>query len=358
MKIAIIGGGNIGTQLAVHCSQKNETWIYTSVSDMFVPDICIVDEHDNIILTGKNIRVTSDAKTAFIDCDYIFITYPAFMLDTIARILLPFAHKKMCIGIIPGTGGGECAFMEHIAKGTTVFGMQRVPSVARLIEKGKKVRAVGYRDKLYVASIPVARALSIASDISDFLGIACDAMPNYLNLTLTPSNPILHTTRLKILFGDYHEGVFYDRVPLFYEEWNNESSALLFRCDDEVQDICAALKKFDLRYVKSLKEHYGSYTPEALTAKIRSIKGFKGLTSPVIRTRQGYIPDFNSRYFTADFAYGLNVLVQIGAFLGLEIPYMESTLKWYQRVSGDKHGFSFGTYGIKNREDFVDFYSG
>ena len=94
MKIVIIGGGNIGTQLAVHCSQKNETYIYTSTPDVFVPDIQIVDEHDKIFLAGKNIRATSDPKTAFIDADYIFITYPAFMLNDIAKTLLPLYGKS------------------------------------------------------------------------------------------------------------------------------------------------------------------------------------------------------------------------------------------------------------------------
>ena len=175
--------------------------------------------------------------------------------------------------------------------------------------------------------------------------------------TLTPSKPILHTTRLKTLFGDYQEGVFYDRVPLFYEEWNNESSELLFKCDAEVQNICTVLKDFDLSFVKSLKDHYESYTPEALTAKIRSIEGFKGLTSPVIKTNYGYIPDFKSRYFTADFSYGLSILVQIGDFFGLEIPNMKSTLEWYRRVSRDKKEYSFGLYGIENREEFIEFYA-
>ena len=357
MKVVIIGGGNIGTQLAVHCSQENETYIYTSTPDVFVPDIQIVDEHDKVTLTGKDIKATNDAKTAFTDADYIFITYPAFLRGKVADELLPFVHKKMRIGIVPGTGGGECAFKEHIAKGATVFGLQRVPSVARLIEKGKKVRAVGYRDQLYVASLPASAAKNIAADVAKFIGIACDAMPNYLNLTLTPSNPILHTTRLKTLYGDYHEGVFYDKVPLFYEEWSNESSKLLFKCDVEVQNICAALKDFDLSFVKSLQDHYESHTPEALTAKIRSIDGFKGLTSPAIKTDKGYIPDFNSRYFTADFSYGLSILVQIGDFLGLDIPNMKETLAWYREVSGDEHDYSFAAYGIKNLDDFIAFYS-
>ena len=357
MKVTIIGGGNIGTQLAVHCSQENETYIYTSTPEVFVQNIQIVNENNEITLTGKNIIATKDAKTAFSSADYIFITYPAFMLDTIAQELSSYANPKMHIGIVPGTGGGECAFKDHLKHGATIFGLQRVPSVARLIEKGKKVRAVGYRNQLYVATLPSSKASEVATAVARFINIPCKAMPNYLNLTLTPSNPILHTTRLKTLFDGYHKGIFYNRVPLFYEEWDNKTSRLLFKCDEEVQNICAALKDFDLGYVKSLREHYESPTPEALTAKIRSIEGFKGLTSPTRKTPQGFIPDFESRYFTADFPYGLSILVQIGDFLGLDIPYMKETMDWYRKVTNNKHEYSFADYGVNNLQDFLTFYS-
>ena len=356
MKITVIGGGNIGTQFAVHCSQQNDTCIYTSTPEVFIPDIRIIDENSRITLTGKNIRATYDADIAFKNADYIFITYPAFMLGKIAEDLLPFAHDGLHIGIIPGTGGGECAFREHIKKGATLFGLQRVPSVARLTEKGKEVRAVGYRAQLYVAALPHEKARKIARTVEDIFGISCDSMPNYLNLTLTPSNPILHTTRLRTLFGDYRKGVFYDRVPLFYEEWNDESSELLFKCDAEVQQICAALSEFDLSFVKSLKDHYENHTIQGFTAKLRSITGFKGLPSPMIQTDRGYIPDFSSRYFSADFPYGLSILVQIGEFLGLNISNMKETLEWYRKVSDNTDEFSFADFGINDLESFLKFY--
>lgn len=357
MKIAIVGGGNIGTQLAVHCSQQNETFIYTSTPELFIPDIRIVNERDEVTLTGKDIHACSDEKTVFSGADYILITYPAFMMGGIAEKLKQFVHKDLRIGIFPGTGGGECAFREHIAGGATVFGLQRVPSVARLVEKGKTVRAVGYRDQLYLASMPAAGAKSIADDISKIIGIPCDVMPNYLNLTLTPSNPILHTTRLRTIFKDYHKGVFYDKIPLIYEDWDDESSELLFLCDDEVQKVCSSLDMFDLSFVRSLRVHYESPTPHALTEKIRSIEGFKGLPTPAIRTDSGYVPDFSARYFSADFSYGLSILVQIGDFLGIDIPNMRATLEWYRSVSDDRNHYDFGLYGINDLKDFIGFYS-
>ena len=357
MKITIVGGGNIGTQFAVHCSQKNDVTIFTSRPEEISTTIKIIDENDNLVLEGKNIKSTNDLDEAFSDCDMILVTYPAFSINEIAKKILPYAKKNLLIGIIPGTGGGECAFKESIDKGAIVFGLQRVPSVARLVEKGKCVRAIGYRDKLYVASLPNSESGNIAKIIETILNIKCEVLPNYLNLTLTPSNPILHTVRLKTIFNDYYDGKIYESLPLFYEDWNDETSNLLFKCDQEVQLICKNIKEFDLSYVKSLKEHYESDTPSKMTNKIRSIKGFKGLTTPSIKVDGGYIPDFNSRYFTADFSYGLAILIQIGNFLNLTIENMKETMTWYKNVSNDSNIFSFEKYNIYNYEDFIKFYS-
>ena len=357
MKVTIVGGGNIGTQFAVHCSQNNDVTIFTSKPEEFVENIKIIDENNNTVLIGKNIKATNNEDSAFKKVDYIFITYPAFSMDEIAKKIAKYSKPGLKIGIVPGTGGGECAFKECIEKGATIFGIQRVPSVARLVEKGKIVKAVGYRDELFVASLPKKDVNEIANTVEKIFNIKCTSLPNYLNLTLTPSNPILHTTRLKTIFKDYKKGYEYNELPLFYEDWNDETSELLFKCDAEVQDICKALKDFDLSYVESLKEHYESDTPRKMTNKISSIKGFKGLTTPALMKNGKYIPDFNSRYFTADFPYGLSILIQIGDFLNINIPNMKETMEWYRKVTNNLNEFSYSKYGIKNLKDFLAFYS-
>lgn len=103
--------------------------------------------------------------------------------------------------------------------------------------------------------------------VANILDIKTSPLPNYLNITLIPSNAILHTTRLRNLYGDYHEGVVYNSVSLFYKDWNNEISELLLACDDEVQELCKIIDRFDLSYVKSLKIHYESLTADAMTKK-------------------------------------------------------------------------------------------
>lgn len=358
MNITIIGAGNVGTQIATHCAQKgNKVTVYTSKPDRIGNEFTVVNESNEIILKGQISKATNNAEEAFSNADLIFVTVPATMMKEISKKIEPFVHDGMRICIVPGTGGGECAFKGCIEMGAVLFAVQRVPSVARLVEYGKIVRAVGYRDEMFVAAIPNIETNTCCEIIENLIGIKTSPLPNYLNITLTPSNPILHTTRLKNLYGDWHEGIVYDKVPLFYEDWNDETSELLLKCDDEVQELCKRLNVFDLSYVKSLRIHYESPTAGDMTRKISSIAGFKGLTSPAIEVDGGFIPDFNSRYFTADFSYGLAILMQISEFVGVTSPNMKEILDWYYGLVGKRDEYQFSDYGINDYNDFLAFYS-
>lgn len=358
MNITIVGAGNVGTQIATHCAESGYcVTIYSSKPEKFSRELTIINENDEVIHQGIIEKATSNEVEAFTNADLVFVTTPATLMKSNAAKIEPFARPGMKICIVPGTGGGECAFRGCIKKGAIVFGVQRTLSVARLVEYGKTVRAVGYRKELFVASLPHRETGECCNLIESIFHIKTSPLPNYLNITLTPSNPILHTTRLKKLYGDYREGVVYKNVPLFYEGWNNETSELLLACDDEVQKICKKLKQFDLSYVKSLRIHYESPTVEAMTQKISSITGFKGLTSPTVEVEGGYIPDFNSRYFTADFSYGLAVMIQIAEFVGVDAPHMRESLDWYYGLVGKRDEFEFSDYDINNYGEFIAYYS-
>lgn len=163
-------------------------------------------------------------------------------------------------------------------------------------------------------------------------------LPNYLNVTLTPSNPILHTSRLYSIFKDYNSKKGYDEPPLFYEEWNNESSEILIKCDNELHNIISKLDEIDLSHIKPLLEHYESHDAISLTNKIKSIRGFKGLTTPSIFENGKYAPDLNSRYFTADFPYGLMIIKAFGIIANTKTPMIDELLRWIGKNYIDELG--------------------
>ncbi len=357
MRITIVGGGNIGTQFAVHCAEKgHEVIVYTSTPEVFDRRLSIVDDRGQMTHEGVIKLATYDPEEAFYCAQLIIVTVPAMMMEAIADMIYKYASRNAIIGVVPGNGGSECAFRKCIEHGNVFFGIERVPAIARLVQKGHCVKSANYRDELHVAAFPQKTTLMCAQIVSGIFDMKTTIIPNFMNLTMTPSNPILHTTRLYSLFSDWHDGIVYQSIPLFYENWDDKSSELLIACDDEVQSICHALPEFELQYVKSLKEHYESYTVNAMTKKISSIPSFQGIKTPAIKVEGGYIPDLHSRYFTADFSYGLAIIKQIAEFADVRIPMIDKVFNWYDQIAIEKHAFQYKDYDIKNLSELHSFY--
>lgn len=407
MKITVVGGGNIGTQFAVHSAEKGHSvTLFTSCPDHFSEHLTIVDKSGAVIHEGDLILATSDPEKAFREADMIMITMPPTMMIPLAQIIYEHADDHAIIGFVPGNGGFEFAFRDCIERGNVFFGIDRVPAIARLTERGKTVCCSGYKDELYVAAIPSCHTEECALLIESIYDIPCVRLPGFMALTLTPSNPILHTARLYIIFKDYEPGVTYGSLPLFYEEWDDDSSELLLACDDEIQEICKALPGFGLEYVVSESAFYKADTAGEMTNAIRTEESLLGLITPSVRSdafeakgrgwsgsitskeqrrerrreriekhiqrrmewrahleercdkdeKPGLIPDLHSRYFTADFPYGLTVIQQIGKIAGVSMPNIDMLIDWYDKIALVNDKLYLSDYGITNMDDLKDFY--
>lgn len=354
MNSTIIGGGNIGTLIAAELANKGHSvTVFSSKVEQFIEQLEVYDETRKYLFSGRINKVTNNLGEALADAQYIWITVPSQLFSDISSKMLPYVNVDQKIGIIPGSGGAEFAFRDLINKGCTLFGLQRVHSISRLLQYGHSVMMLGRKSVLHIGSIPPAASTIICRDLELFFDIECIALPNYLSVTLTPSNPILHTARLYSLFFDYEIGKYYPRNFLFYEEWDDFASEVLFACDMELQKLCSMIP-FDLSKVTSLKIHYESDTPPELTAKIKSILAFKGLSSPMIIQGEGWIPDFNSRYFTADFKYGLKVIHDIGRVFDCSMPNIDKVWDWYLKVSKESTDDYFHLELSKDK--FIDLY--
>lgn len=180
INITIVGAGNIGTQFAVHCTEKgHKVTIYGSKPERISRELTIINENDEIIHRGTIEKATNSEAEAFSNADLIFVTMPATLMKSNAAKIEPFARPGMKICIAPGTGGGECAFRGCIEKCATVFGVQRVPSVARLVEYGKTVRAIGYRGEMFVAALPNRETEECCKLIESIFDIKTSPLPNY-----------------------------------------------------------------------------------------------------------------------------------------------------------------------------------
>lgn len=209
-----------------------------------------------------------------------------------------------------------------------MYGFQRVHSIARIKEYGKAVYQLGRKHKIEIGSIPASNVSDIFDFIEGIFNIPCVSLPNYLSVSITPSNPILHTSRLYSMFKDYTLGKKYDRNFLFYKEWSLEASQLMMSCDEELQLLCKTIP-MNLDSVHSLKDYYESYTTEDMQRKISILDALKNLKSPMIEIDGGWVPDFDSRYFRIDFPYGIHIIIKIADIFNVDTPTMDKIWNWY-----------------------------
>lgn len=112
--------------------------------------------------------------------------------------------------------------------------------------------------------------------IEGIFNIPCVSLPNYLSVSLTPSNPILHTSRLYSMFKDYTPGKKYDRNFLFYKEWSLEVAQLMISCREEelgmgtVLEFCREYQYVpaDFEQKETFGERIYKFSKEALVRKI------------------------------------------------------------------------------------------
>jgi len=332
--ICIIGAGNIGVTAAVDISQNPsyKVTLISSRANEINNTFKKIDSDTGIETIGKNITVTNDYKEALNDCDLAIITIPSFLIYEIIK-KLPKNKLKMIL-FLPGYGGKEFYCKELHENGCIVAGVDRSPYVARLLNKNT-VKASS-KKSIRLAILKDQISLDLCSFVEKLFKIPCMPLNNYLTVTFTPSNPILHTSRLYALFNDSSNKTKFPRMIKFYAEWNDASSELLFQMDSELQKICKSYPQIDLSGVVPNPIHYESPTPQLLTKKITSISSLSNIDSPMIKNDNFYLIDFNSRYFVEDFKYGLALLKAFALITNVETPYFDKVLKWYSRVSGDK----------------------
>ncbi len=369
MRIAVLGGGNIGTLISTQLTLKgHEVTLYSRKPHLFQTQIIYEDLDCEEKKLVETCAVTDDLEAAVSRVELIVVTVPAFAIKSIMERVFELIDAKTRILFYPGTGGVEFYCQKFIASGGVIFGTQRVCSVARLKEYGRHVVSSGKRTEMFVGAIPSQYGNEAERLIEVLFDINTTALPNYLSVTFTPSNPILHTSRLYSLFCDYDLKNGYNKIPLFYEEWDIKSSDVLIKLDTEVQEMCELLP-LDLSSVKSLLIHYESVDSQSLKQKICSIKSFRGLKTPQIEKDGQFHPDLTSRYFTADFPYGLLILKAFAKICQLSTPMMDKLIIWYQNLMGKEYltdNLEFGNsstevtlpqhYGIKTVEDIVNYY--
>ncbi|ETJ99045.1 NAD/NADP octopine/nopaline dehydrogenase, alpha-helical domain protein [Eubacterium nodatum ATCC 33099] len=352
MKVCIVGAGNMGLVMAGAIATQNEHDVVVYTNKALSKNFRFEDVENRTIYKNLKIKSEKNLEKALEGADYVFCTYPAFLRKAFITQCEDYIVSGMKIGFIPGYGGAEYACKKMIAKGAVVFGLQRVPYIARQ-DNREFAHLLARKKELFVGSIPFDHVETICKDLEKLLTTPCKPVKEYLSVTLTPTNPLIHLSGVYIDFKDYKDGDAYDKQLMFYDEWTDETSDVLLKYDSELQNICNSIEGLDLHEVVSLRDYYESQTVHDMTKKLKSIEAFKVVKVPLINDGGKYYPDWNNRMFTEDFPFGIAVIKYFALLTKTETPTIDKILNFYKEKTGICYFNEDGSFGPNINESGI-----
>lgn len=282
------------------------------------------------------------------NADLVILTVPAHVRAAwLRRIVqaLPY-DKPVYVGAIPGFCGFDWLAEQILAErpNAVIWGMKDVPHTAYDLHPGVSVRMGGAKQVLHVgthARESAAARRALRGMLQRLYAAPVQLLDHFLEITLTPGNPIMHSSVVYGLIGPYSQwhGRAFAAPVCWWTDCTELGAYFLERSDEESQRLCKAVQErlgIDLSSVKPLRqeivEAYGDQIrdPRTLLSVLRTNQAYDAIEAPMVPapTQPGYVIDKDSRAFQEDVAYGLAVLVEMGRRLRVPLPHIEEIFDW------------------------------
>lgn len=328
--ITICGGGSLGHVVAGWLSARNHAIvnILTGRPEKWHNNI-VVDTPDELILNGNISKISNRAEDVIPESDVVLLCLPGYMIAKQLEAIKPFLKPSTYVGSVFSSTGFFFEALDILGGEQPLWGFQRVPFISRVNEYGQSAHLLGYKNSHNIAIENVSnnKKVEFAIMLQDWFERPMNILHNYFEASLTNSNPLLHTSRLYTMFGNENEDKTFNRMIYFYEEWTEAAADLYIKMDEEFFRLLKVLPVSE-GYLPRVLDYYESHDAKSLAAKLGSIQGFKGITSPMKQTDGGWVADFESRYFTEDFPYGLKYIWQLAHEKGISCPYIDKVYEW------------------------------
>ncbi|MEA2017158.1 MAG: NAD/NADP octopine/nopaline dehydrogenase family protein [Campylobacterota bacterium] len=356
--VTIVGGGSSTHALIPFLtSSSREINLLTSKPEEWESSIILEyrNENNDVLqeFNGQLDNVSDLPIDVIPKSDIIILCMPVYKyreaLDNIASYLSP----NTVIGTIYGQGAFN--FMVNEIKNKydliniTTFAIGLIPWICRIEKYGKIGITYGAKNLNIVAFDHKNKF----SELEEFFNDICfkwfkkgkfKLSENFISLTLSVDNQIIHTSRL---YGLYikSQGIWNNEsdVPYFYKDYDDLSATLLKELDSDYSLIREAIKSlysknnydFMLDYLQLEQLTYNSSNKNIKESFVNS-ETLGAIKTPVIKQNNQYIINKNHRFFYDDIYYGLCIAKWIAEKLDLNVKTIDEILYWSQDILHDK----------------------
>ncbi len=328
--ICICGGGSLGHTISGYVASKEDynVSVLTRLPEKWSQAIDVTDL-DGLRYHGELLCVT-DNPAVVSDADIVLLCLPGYAITDVLNQIRPYLRNTTFVGSVVSSTGFFFMANQLLPADIPIFGFQRVPFIARTKEYGKSAYLLGYKPSLSVAIENTSndKKRDFALLLERMFQVPVKLLGSHYEVSLTNSNPLLHTSRIYTLWKEWKPGIRYDSCPSFYADWTIEAAHYYIEMDREFQALLKLLPVAE-GAIPNVLDYYESHDEQSLRDKLASIPAFKNIMAPMIgNDDDGYEPDFNSRYFTEDFPYGLYSIVKVAREMNYTTPVIDDVYGW------------------------------
>jgi len=304
--------------------------------------------------TGSVEKISKDPAEIIPHCDVIMISLPSFAFVPLLAKIKPHLKDGVVIYYLPGQGGADFTvrleLKEMLDSGKLTFcGVCPMPFNCRIKEYGKVVDLAAFKDNFDLASFPPHDAVASAKILGELLGRNVIPSGNMAALHFIGLNPNIHPARTYAMWKDWDGETPYPENPLFYEQWDDISSAFAdgiskerCQCWTEIVSITDG-NAGKIEDVLMLKDYiYKLYTtkirdPSNTKGVFATNPGYVGFRCPMKEQGGGWVPDFANRYFTEDIPESFAIYKGIADLVGISTPTIDTIFLWAQKHMGKEY---------------------
>lgn len=362
-KLVVCGGGNSAHVLipllkdsifdvSIYTSRPQE-WSKTIELEVHDPNGNVCSEY-----VGDLKKVSSNPAELIPEADYIIMCMPVHKYRICLRDIAPFISKDktVIIGAAYGQGGFNW-MVEEIKRqfnliNIVYFAFGLIPWTSRTKIYGKRGILFGFKERTYAAVYPREHFNQISREFFDQISYNwsgkgkteyCD---NFLSLTLSVDNQIIHTSRCYGLYKVYGKSwKNYDDVPMFYRDYDELSANELYMLDEDYSKIRNAIillhPKNDyhlmLDYLSLDKYTFNANENESILDSFLNSPTLGSIKTPVIKNEEGeWEIDKNYRFFMDDIYYGICIAKWMAEQLAIDTPKIDEIIRWAQEIRHEK----------------------
>ena len=361
-EIVIIGGGNSSHVLIPLLSDAHfNITLLTSrpIAWSHTIELEYRNSNDEVlkIFKGEINAITDNPQDCIPNADYIVLCMPVHKYREALHRVAPYINpdKQVVIGTVYGQGGFNWMIKEiqhkyHLAN-LVYFAFGLIPWVCRTKEYGYTGITYGVKARNAAAVYPREYFDQINEEF--FRPICYDwfktglveQLENFISITLSVDNQIIHTTRCYAICQEYGgKWEHAEDVPLFYKDYDQFSAQCLADLDDDYAKVRNRIKQLypnkDFHYMLNYLdlEHYtyNSSSSDIVDSFVNS-PTLQAIHTPVIKGDEGiWVLDKNGRFFMDDIYYGIAIVKWMAELLSINVPMIDKLLHWAQELRGEQ----------------------